>query len=180
MKVRMELPDLHQMDLVDVDTYALPVFEDQRPPVGLAGLVDWRLCGMLSNQLLAGNISGRFREVTMMPAYGRLRSVRVVVFGMGDSREFSPARAHEASIVMADSLKRLRSAAFMTSLPGSDAGTVNPKAGLEAFLEEFSRAFGTDEAFSSLDVHVVEAQEFHRELNDMVVSATRRLRGIWK
>jgi len=180
MKVQMVKPDLHQIDRLAVDTFALAVFDDQRPPQGLTGLVDWRLCGMVSRMLLDGSITARFRDVTMLPAYGRFSSNRILVFGMGDSTEFTQARAREASWVMAERLLKLRAGTFMTSLPGSMSGTVHPKSGLEVFLEEFSRIFSADESWSSLEVHVVEAQEYHRDLNDMIASATRRLRGIWK
>ncbi len=180
MKVTLVKPDLHQIDRVAVDTFALTVFDDHRPPQGLTGLVDWRMCGMVSRMLLNGSISARFRDVTLLPAYSRFPSNRILVFGMGDSAEFSQARAREAAWVMAERLVKLRSPSFLTSLPGSTSGTVHPRSGLEAFLEEFSRVFGTDESFSSLEVNVVESGEFHRDLNDLIASATRRLRGIWK
>jgi hypothetical protein len=180
MKVQLVKPDLHQIDHLNVDTFAITVFEDQRPPKGLAGLVDWRLCGRMSNLLISGQLTGRFREAVMFPGYGRLPSGRVLVFGLGDSRDFSQSRAREASWFMADSLRRLRTAAFVTSLPGSTAGTVAPKVGMELFIEEITRVFGSEESGSSLEVHVVEPQEYHRELNEMVASATRRLRGMWK
>lgn len=180
MKVQLVKPDLHQIDRVAVDTFALAVFDDHRPPRGLTGLVDWRLCGMVSRMLSDGSIGARFRDVTLLPAYGRFPSNRILAFGMGDSSEFSQARAREAAWVMAERLLRLRAGSFMTSLPGSMSGTVHPRSGLEVFLEEFSRIFGGDESWSTLDVNVVEAQEYHRDLNDMIVSATRRLRGIWK
>lgn len=180
MKVQLVKPDLHQIDRAAVDTFVLTVFDDQKPPQGLTGLVDWRLCGMMSRMLKNGSVSGRFREVTMLPAYGRFPSNRILVFGMGDSADFTQARAREASWLMAERLVKLRATSILTSLPGSCSGTVHPRAGMEMFLEEFSRVFGADESYSSLDVHVVEAQEYHRDLNDMIVSATRRLRGIWK
>ena len=180
MKVSLVRPDLHQIDQLTVDTMALPVFEDQRPPLGLTGLVDWRLCGKVSSLLISGQLSGRFREAAMMPGYDRFPASRLVAFGLGDSREFTQARAREAVWFMADSLRLLRTTAFVTTLPGSISNTVPARAGMEMLLEELSRVFSTEESFQMLDVNVVEPQGSHRELNDMISSAMRRLRGIWK
>jgi leucyl aminopeptidase len=180
MKVQLVKPDLHQIDQLCVDTMALTLFEDHRPPMGLTGLIDWRLCGRVSTLMQSGQLSGRFREAAMMPGYNRLPAGRIVVFGLGDSREFSQARAREAAWFMADSLKRLRTMCFLTSLPGSLSGTVPPRAGMEMLLEELSRVFSGDEAFNMLEVNIAEVQENHRELNDLVASAMRRLRGMWK
>ncbi|HOA12982.1 MAG TPA: M17 family peptidase N-terminal domain-containing protein [Myxococcota bacterium] len=180
MKVSLVKPDLHAIDQLDIDTVAIPVFEDMRPPAGLTGLIDWRLCGRVSALLVSGQLSGRFREAAMMPGYGRLPGTRIVAFGMGDSREFSQSRAREAAWFMSDSLRRLKTGAFLTALPGSMSKTVPPRAGLEMMIEEIGRVFSADESFQSLDVSIVEAQESHRELNDLVSSAMRRLRGVWK
>ncbi|HPB50055.1 MAG TPA: M17 family peptidase N-terminal domain-containing protein [Myxococcota bacterium] len=180
MKVSLVKPDLHQIDRVSVDTFVLPVFDDHKPPRGLTGLVDWRLCGMMSRMLAGGRVSTRFRDVTLLPAYGRFAANRILVFGMGNSDDFSQARAREVAWFMAEKLLKLRTPTFLTCLPGSAAGMVHPRSGMELFLEEFSRIFGSDEMFPSLEVHMVEAQEYHRDLNDMILVATRRLRGIWK
>lgn len=180
MRVSLVKPDLHQIDQLAVDTIALAVFEDHRPPLGLTGLVDWRLCGKVSSLLLSGQLSGRFREAAMMPGYDRLPASRLVAFGLGESRDFSQARAREAAWFMADSLRRLKTRSFLTTLPGSVSGTISPRAGMEMLIEEVSRVFSPEESFGSLEVGVVESQESHRELNDMISSATRRLRGMWK
>ncbi len=72
MKIHFLKPDLHQMDQVHADTIAVGLFEEDRPPRGLAGLADWRLCGRVSRLIASGNVTGRFREAVLFPGYARL------------------------------------------------------------------------------------------------------------
>jgi len=177
MKIQFVRPDLHQIDRVGAETFVVSLFEDDRPPRGVAGLVDWRLCGRLSTLLVSGQMKGSFREAILFPGYQRLPTPRVCAYGLGRSSEFSPARAREASWVIADSLHKLRVGSFVASLPGSPVSAVPVRARMELFLEELVRVFGAEEA---MEVFIVEPQESHRELAEVVGNATRRLRGLWK
>lgn len=180
MKIQFVKPDLHQIDHVQAETFVVTVFEDERPPRGLAGLLDWRLSGRLSHLLLTGQMAGRFREALLFPAYGRLPSARVCAYGLGKVADFSPARAREASWFIADSLHKLRATSFVTALPGSPTAVVPVRARMELFLEEMVRVFGADDASAQVDVVLVEPQEVHRELTEVVSTSMRKLRGMWK
>lgn len=68
--------------LVGVDLVAF-VGEAERPLQGLAGLLDWRLCGALTRQLRAGAWSGAKGERVLTVTLGRLPSARLFVFGLG-------------------------------------------------------------------------------------------------
>ena len=52
-------------------------FENEIPLRGGAGRVDWRLCGLISEQLAAGRLSGRLGEALLIPAERRFRADRV-------------------------------------------------------------------------------------------------------
>lgn len=180
MKIQFVKPDLHQIDHVAAETFVVTVFEDERPPKGLAGLLDWRLSGRLSQMMLSNQMAGRFREAVLFPAYGRLPTARVCAYGLGRVADFSPARAREASWFIADSLHKLRAGSFVTALPGSPSAVVPARARMELFLEEMVRVFGTDDASAAVEVILVEPQEIHRELTEVVATAMRKLRGLWK
>ena len=128
MTIQFVKPDLHQIDHVQAETFVVTVFEDERPPRGLPGLVDWRLSGRLSNLMISGQMFGRFREAVLFPAYGRLPTARVCAYGLGKLADFTPARAREASWFIADSLHKLRASSFVMSLPGSPSATVPVRA----------------------------------------------------
>ncbi len=67
---------------IDADCAVLSAFEDQRPLRGGVGLVDWRLCGRLS-QLLQRELLGA--HWVLLPSEGRLRVPRVLVGAMGST-----------------------------------------------------------------------------------------------
>lgn len=180
MKIQFLRPDLHQIDRVVADTAVVTLFEEERPPRGVSGLMDWRLCGRLSGLLVRGQVTGRFREAVLLPSYGRLPATRVCTYGLGKLAEFTPARAREASWFVADSLHKLHAASFITALPGSPLSPIGARPRMELFLEELVRVFGADETSGGIDVYIVEPQELHRDLTDAVSLAMRKLRGMWK
>ena len=180
MKIQFVKPDLHQIDHISAETFVVTLFEDERPPRGLAGLLDWRLSGRLSSMMLSNRMAGRFREAVLFPAYGRLPSVRVCAYGLGKVADFSPARAREASWFVADSLHKLRVNSFIAALPGSPLATIPVRPRMELFLEELHRVFGPDEASGPVEAYIVEPIETHRDLTDVVSTLVRKLRVIWK
>jgi hypothetical protein len=177
MKIQFVRPDLHQLDRVTAETFVVNLFEEDRPPRGVAGLVDWRLCGRLSRMIVDGRLQGQFREAVLFPGYGRLPAGRICAYGLGKTAEFTPARAREASWFIADSLHKLRVNSFVTALPGSPTSPVPVRARMELFLEEVTRVFGAEEG---VEVTIVEPGETHRDLTEVVTNASRRLRGLWK
>ncbi len=168
------------MDQVRADTLALTVFEEDRPPRGLAGLADWRLCGRLSRLIASGSVTGRFRESVLFPGYGRLPVNRVCLLGLGRRAEFNAARAREASWVLAESLRKLRAPSFIASLPGSPMTAIPARPRMDLFLEELLRVFGPDDGDEGLEVFLVEPLDAHRELNEVVSITLRKMRPLWK
>jgi hypothetical protein len=75
--------DLGGLDALPAEAVALFVFEDVRPLRGVAGYLDWRLCGALSQVLLDGTFTGGEGEALLLPATGRLGRRRLFVFGLG-------------------------------------------------------------------------------------------------
>lgn len=180
MKIQFVKPDLHQIDRMKADTFVASIFEEDKPPRGLAGLLDWRLCGRVSDLLIQEQVSGRFREAVLLPGYDRLPAYRVCVYGLGKRSDFTAARAREASWFIADSLHKLRAVSFIGSLPGSPSTAVSPRARMELFLEELLRVYGPDDSSGAVEAFIVEPSELHRELTEVVSIAMRKLRVIWK
>ncbi|MBN2360701.1 MAG: hypothetical protein JXR83_14705 [Deltaproteobacteria bacterium] len=81
--------NLEAIDGVEVDSLALGLFADERPLRGVTGLVDWRMCGLLSRYLRCGRFSGRIAERVLMPGAGRIGPTRIFVFGMGARDELA-------------------------------------------------------------------------------------------
>jgi len=181
MKIQFIRPDLHQIDRTTADTIAVCMFEEDKPPRGLAGLLDWRMCGRVSDLLVQEQVTGRFRESVLLPSYNRLPAKRVCLYGLGPRQEFNPSRAREVSWFIADSLHKLRSTSFVGSLPGSPNTDVAPRARMELFLEELLRVYGPDDdSTGGVEAFIVEPNSLHRELAEVVSIAMRKLRVIWK
>lgn len=176
MKVRLVKPDLHELDNSAADVAAVGIFVEDRPPRGLAGLLDWRLCGRLSEAIMDGHIQASFREAVLMPSYGRLPVDKVCVFGLGSRKDFTPSRARETAWVISDALQKLRVRSFVTSLPGAPMTQIAPAIRMEVLLEEVGRVFGAE---NPPEVTVVEAAGWHRELNNVVGKVMRKMRAYW-
>ncbi len=87
--------DLAGLDSLSVDTIAVFCFSDVRPLGGVAGFVDWRVCGALSRSIESGTFSGRRGEILMLPASGRFGVWRLFVFGLGTASECNRLRFRE-------------------------------------------------------------------------------------
>jgi hypothetical protein len=74
-----------------VDLAVAGIFSDEFPLRGGAGRVDWRLCGLVSDQLLAGRIRGSRGEALLIPSMGQLRARRVMVVGLGARSKYKLA-----------------------------------------------------------------------------------------
>jgi hypothetical protein len=73
-------------DRMKGEAVAVFFFEDDRPLSGPAGLVDWRLNGLLTRLLLEGRAIGRPGEKILVRGNGKLDAPWVLFVGGGDSR----------------------------------------------------------------------------------------------
>ena len=78
------------VDRFSGDSLVLFCYEDVRPLRGIAGLVDWRLCGAVSQAIASGDFNGRPGEVLLVPGFGRLNQRRLFVFGLGSASQKKP------------------------------------------------------------------------------------------
>jgi hypothetical protein len=85
------------VERIRVDLGLVPVFADERPLQGLAGLMDWRRSGWLSSLLRSGFCSGRAGERVLMPGGPGLPVDRVVLVGLGPRAEFDADAAARAA-----------------------------------------------------------------------------------
>ncbi|HOU53664.1 MAG TPA: M17 family peptidase N-terminal domain-containing protein [Myxococcota bacterium] len=177
MKIQLVKPDLHLLDHVTVDTVVLHIFREDRPPRGLAGLLDWRLLGRIGNLVVQQRCLGTYRESILLPTYGRLPAQRICVFGLGSREEFTPKRYQESCYYIGEILARLRTSSFLLSLPGSPRAAFPLRNRVETFLEEMARAFGGE---VEPEVVLVEPSEAHREITEVVALQARKSRGTWR
>jgi hypothetical protein len=64
-------------------------FEDDRPLAGAAALLDWRLNGHLTQQLLSRSVTGASRDSLLVQNNGKLDSEWALVVGGGQRKKIS-------------------------------------------------------------------------------------------
>jgi hypothetical protein len=102
------------------DTILVPVPEDERPLRGDAGLVDWRLCGLISDQLRSGYVSGQLGEAALLPGARPLSPSRLLLVGTGSASPRGGSRPIlRAMRSAAGKLLMMRSPAALLACPGA-------------------------------------------------------------
>lgn len=77
-----------RLDQVIADVLVTPFFSCDRPLRGAAARADWRLCGLLSECLQRGSLTGEWGEAALVPTGGRMRSPILLVMGLGSRSDF--------------------------------------------------------------------------------------------
>jgi len=70
-------------DQLTADVVVAPFFLDQRPLLGPAALLDWRLDGQVTRMLLDRSVSGKFGEQLVLRNNGKLKADWVLLVGGG-------------------------------------------------------------------------------------------------
>lgn len=127
--------DLARWDESARDALVLPVFKDDRPLRGAAGLADWRLCGKLSRLIKAQRATAEAGESLLLPPGRRLRFSRILWFGLGDARGYTDERfrrdlARILEVVIAASVKD-----WALQAPGRASGLIGARRAVEIMLE---------------------------------------------
>ncbi|MDB4954155.1 MAG: putative leucyl aminopeptidase [Myxococcales bacterium] len=128
--------DLARWDEAAHDCLVLPVFKDDRPLRGAAGLVDWRLCGRLSRLLKANRASAEAGETMMLPAGRRLRFNRIMWFGLGDAKGYSEDRFRKDLGWILGVVTKAGITEWSIQMPGRASGLIGARRAVEIILED--------------------------------------------
>jgi hypothetical protein len=128
--------DLARWDESVRDCLVLPVFRDDRPLRGAAGLVDWRLCGKLSRLLKSERASATAGETLMLPPGRRLKFKRLMWFGLGDAKGYTDDRFRKDLKWIAGVVKNAGVADWVLQAPGRASGLIGARRAVEIILED--------------------------------------------
>lgn len=84
---KLHTPSLQTLDLLEVDALVISLTTDDRPLSGLAGFLDWRLCGEISQFLLNEQFTGALGEKIMSITGGRIPAQRLFYVGWGAQKD---------------------------------------------------------------------------------------------
>jgi len=128
--------DLARWDESSRDCLVLPVFKDDRPLRGAAGLADWRLCGRLSRLISSAKATSEQGETMLLPPGRRLRFNRVMWFGLGDAKGYTDDRFRQDLVWILGVVKKAGVADWSLQLPGRASGLIGARRALEIILED--------------------------------------------
>lgn len=135
MDVRFVLPELDPLDAIRSDALIIAFFSDEMPTRGALGLVDWRLCGLISRMVVRKRIQGAWGETVLLPAYPRLGMDKLILVGLGESGSFHSGLLSEAIGHMLLTLSRVAARSSAMVLPGRGIGCVDPVQAVEALIQ---------------------------------------------
>jgi hypothetical protein len=133
--LRFTLPSLRKLDLSGTEVLVAGLTSDERPPHGVAGLVDFRLCGRISRILKAGTASGRLGEVLLIPGKPKLPFDKVLLFGMGPFADYSELAFRAVLEKVLKTLEGLRARTAVVELPGRHRETIPAERAADILLE---------------------------------------------
>ncbi|MBA3464421.1 MAG: hypothetical protein H0T46_31005 [Deltaproteobacteria bacterium] len=127
--------DLARWDEAARDCLVLPVFKDDRPLRGAAGLADWRMCGRLSRLLKDGKANAEQGEAMMLPPGRRLPFARIMWFGVGDAKGYSDERFHIDLDWIMTVVGKAGVKDWALQPPGRASGLIGARRAVELMLE---------------------------------------------
>ncbi len=135
MDLRFSPPRLRRLDLAGTELLLANLASDDRPPHGVAGLVDWRLAGRISSLVESGFATGEVGEVLLVPGKPKLPFDKIVLFGIGARADFNERvfRAVVARMLATTEGLRVRSA--VVELPGRHIDAIAPERAADILLE---------------------------------------------
>jgi hypothetical protein len=128
--------DLARWDESARDALVLPVFKDDRPLRGAAGLADWRLCGRLSRLVKSNRATAEAGETLLFPPGRRLPFSRILWFGLGDARGYSDERFRRDLARIVEVVTAAGAADWALQAPGRASGLIGARRAVEIMLEQ--------------------------------------------
>ena len=122
--------DRQECQLVEVG-----LFEDERPLRGPAGLLDWRLNGAISREIINGRITGQFKETVIIPSSRWIQSPKILLIGLGSARRISYPKLREVSAHLLQTLLKISILDFCCSIPHSKPYPIECSKAVEVWVE---------------------------------------------
>lgn len=101
MTVKVMLQDIKKLEN---EALAVGFYEDVRPLKGLAGELDWLLCGSLSRLILEKKLIGSLGDVALLTSQGKVPVQKIFMVGLGSRAAFSLATLRRVAVITAASI----------------------------------------------------------------------------
>jgi len=128
------------------DALVVPVWSDVRPLRGAAGLLDWRLCGRLSQMIREGRVSGALHEKLLLVT-NRIPWRRVLAIGIGVSTAFDEDAFRSTIDCSLQALRGIGASSVAMALPGRDVDLIRPDRAVRHFMAALAQSEETGGAW---------------------------------
>jgi hypothetical protein len=146
------------LERLRADVLVTPFFAGDRPLRGPAARADWRLCGLLTDQLVARRIEGRAGEAALLLGGRTLRAALLLAVGLGPRTGFGERALRAAAEDALDRAIRLRAGDVVLALFPERAWGVAAERAACAVLDAAVAALSRRPAPLSLRLAVVDAE----------------------
>ena len=170
MDLRFISPHLRRLDCASTEVLVASVLEDERPAHGVAGLVDWRLCGRLSRLMQSNFVTGRLDEVVLLPGKPHLPFDKLLFFGIGKRTDFGERVYRAAVLKILATLEGMRARTAVVELPGRHFNGL-PAEQSAAILLELSQERPGHDVWT-----LVDTPDAQRLISQLLVQERRRIR----
>ncbi len=117
------------------DVIIVNLFKGVTSPGGATGAVDKALGGAISELIRAGDLSGAAGEVAFLYPRGAIPAQRVLVVGLGESRDFDLEVVRKAAASVIQRARQLGVKKVATIVHGAGIGGMAPSAACQATIE---------------------------------------------
>lgn len=175
---------LRDLDEEQGELLVVSLFDDDRPPNGLTGLVDWRMDGLLSrirvmtvnpeldNPHFQGMGSGPFDaadgEKLLFPAGRHLPFDMILAIGLGSRKDYTSQRYRAAVTRILEAAAALKVKGMTLQLPGWAGAGLPARRACDIFVTELL-AMSRKKLPVPLDICFVEELEFQAEMDERIV-----------
>lgn len=132
MKIEVKAGDIAQWR---DEAVVVNLFQGIKRPGGATGAVDKASGGTISKLIEAGDFSGKFKEIAVLPVSGSIPAKRIMVVGLGERRKFTIDSIREVAGKAALHARDLGLVSFSTTVHGSGIGGLDLSEATEALVE---------------------------------------------
>ena len=99
---------------------ATALFSNEKPPRGIAGMVAWRLGGMISRFIARGTMTGSFGETILFhPDSPVLHQWKILLLGLGETHQLTRDRIYGTGWTIMRIMSHVGCRDFVCSVPGT-------------------------------------------------------------
>src|SRR3990170_467012 len=132
MKVNVEVGDIAKWE---DEVVVVNLFEGVDHPGGATGAVDAGLGHQVSALIATGDVSGKLKDVAVLPTFDRIPANRVMIVGLGRREDFTLDRVREVSARAATKVREMGLKTFATVVHGAGVGDLDLGDATEAVVE---------------------------------------------